>query len=154
MTYEDILAHLRNRPPLLLIQEAHVVPGVRASAEVDLTGDEWYFPCHFPGNPVYPGVLQLEAMSETAALAIHTMDGMREKTSNFSKVRNAAFRINIRPGDRIQINTEMTKPYRRGVAQFYGQILVDGRIACEAEFVLVIPEDMVVKGRLSDGFDE
>lgn len=145
LSYEDVLAHIKNRPPMLMIQGARVVPGKWAAATVALTGDEWYFASHFPGNPLVPGVLQLETLFNTAALAVKTMEGMREKTSNISRIGQTAFHFPISPGKVMEARAELVKPYRRGVAWFHGEIIVDGEIACAADFSLSIPEDMVIK---------
>ena len=72
LEYEDILHYLKNRPPLLMIDSAVVKPGCSAFSNNYLRQDDWYFPCHFPGNPMMPGVLQLESVFQTAALARET----------------------------------------------------------------------------------
>ena len=79
---EDVYAFLKNRPPLLMLHSAKVFPGKSSVMERELKVDEWFFGCHFPGNPMMPGVLQLETMFQTAAMAIKTLENYRDKTSN------------------------------------------------------------------------
>lgn len=146
MGYDDILAYLKNRHPILMIDNACVEPGVRASSKIKLSGDEWYFACHFPGDPLVPGVLQFEALFNTSALTVKTLAGMKKKTTNISRVNNASFNFSIRPGDCMMVEVKVTKPYRRGCTWLKGRILVKDKVACESEFVLSVPEDMVIRG--------
>lgn len=143
LNYNDILFYLKNRPPLLMIDSAVVIPGKSAVSEKYLKADEWYFECHFPGMPIMPGVLQLETIFQTAALAVKTMEGNAEKTSNISKVKNVSFRRSILPERKIIVNTSIDC-YKRGIANGIGTIICEGQVVCEAEFVLAVPEDMLI----------
>lgn len=144
LEYEDILEYLKNRPPFLMIRNAIVIPGVSSCAEVELSGDEWFFPCHFPGDPLMPGALQLETFFNTAALAIKTLDGKKKMTSNINRVKNAFFHFPLRPGMHLSVETVVVKKYRHGVAWFSGKIVTHGELACEADFSLTVPEEMIM----------
>lgn len=143
LNYNDILFYLKNRPPLLMVDSAVVVPGKSAVSEKYLKADEWYFECHFPGMPIMPGVLQLETIFQTAALAVKTMEGNAEKTSNISKLKNVSFRRSILPEQKIIVSTSIDG-YKRGVANGIGTIICEGQEACKAEFILAVPEDMSI----------
>lgn len=144
---EDILNHIKNRPPLFMLDFADVVPGISSISSKYLKEDEWYFVCHFPGDPKMPGVLQLETLFQTSALAIKTLPGNREKTSNIARIKDVVYNDSILPGMTIDVKTQI-QSYKRGVAKVNGRIEVEGKIMCSAEYVLSIPEDMVFIGEV------
>ena len=142
LSQQDIFEYLKNRPPLLMIEDAYVKPGEYAYSERVLDEDEWFFKCHFPGDPMMPGVLQLESMFNTAALPIKVLDGNKEKTTNISDVKNVRYRRHIRPGDKIRIEVKLNK-HRRGLAFMEGRITSENEMCCEAEFVLVTLDEVL-----------
>lgn len=144
LSEEDILSYIKNRPPMLMIDNAVVKPGRSSRSKRVFKEDEWFFKCHFPGNPLVPGVLQLEAMFNTAALAIKTLDGLKDKTSNISRIKNVSFNAPILPSDEIVISAEVVKEYRHGIAFFHAEIsrVSDDAVLAKADFVLSIPDDM------------
>lgn len=147
---KGICEYIKNRPPLLMIDSAEVIPGKSSTAVKQLKSDEWYFACHFPGNPIMPGVLQLETLFQTSALAVKMIEGNKNKTSNISKVSEASFFKPIFPGYELKIITEVGD-YRHGITKVKGRILHDEEVMCSAEFILAIPEDMALakKGSVS-----
>lgn len=142
LSHDDIFEYIKNRPPLLMIDEAYVFPGEMAYAEKKLMEDAWYFECHFPGNPMMPGVLQLESMFNLAALPIKILEGNKDKTTNISAIRNVHYRKHILPGETIRIDVRIDK-YRRGLAFMNGRITSGEEVCCDAEFVLVVLDDIV-----------
>lgn len=138
---KDIFFYLKNRPPLLMIEEVIVEPGKSASTVKYLSEKEWYFPCHFPGNPMMPGVLQLETMFQTAAMAIKVLEGYHDKTTNIVQVTAVNYKNHIRPRDTISVFTEVRR-FRRGIANMTGKICVEDKVCSEAEFVLVVLDDI------------
>ncbi|MBQ6133883.1 MAG: hypothetical protein IJI65_07015 [Lachnospiraceae bacterium] len=142
LSREDVLEYIKNRPPLLMIEEAYVIPGECAYSEMILKDDAWYFKCHFPGNPMMPGVLQLESIFNTAALPIKLLEGNKYKTTNIAEVKKVHYRKHIRPGDKIRIDVKINKN-RRGLSFMDGRIKAGDEICCEAEFVLVILDDIL-----------
>ena len=91
-----------------------------------------------------PGVLQLEAIFQTAALAIHTLPGNKEKKSYIARVKDVGYFYHIRPGEIMQIKTVL-KSWKHGVGQGEGMICIGDIIACKAKYTLVIEEDVVRK---------
>ena len=140
----DVLEYIKNRPPLLMIENALIYPGVKGTSIKILANEDWYFSCHFPGDPLFPGVLQLESMFNLAALTIKTMDDLKKETTNISRLSNVSFLAPIRPEESIKVYVEVTKPYKRGVAHFLGTISSEYKVLCNAEFVLSIPRKMVI----------
>ena len=111
--------------------------------------NEWFFPCHFPGNPVVPGVIQLESIFQSAAIIISTLPENidKGKTVYINSVKNANFFKEVRPGSVMKIRAELLKDYRRGLARScYGKIEVDGELVCEAYFSMIIKSDLVKIG--------
>ena len=84
--------------------------------------------------PVFPGVLQLEAMAQTAGLLLNQMGTNKGKISYYMGVDNARFRKIVVPGDQLRMEIKLLK-YRMGVARVSGRALVDGKVTCEAEMM-------------------
>ena len=145
LSKDDILSYLKNRPPLLMIESAEVRPGEFSCSERLLKDDDWFFACHFPGDPMMPGVLQLESVFNTAALAVKTLEGYRDSTTNVSSISRVHYKRHIRPGERIRIETRVKK-FRRGLAFMEGIITSGGKLCCDVEFVLVVLDDILTAG--------
>ena len=145
LNFTELQEYLRMTPPLIFIDEAFdIVPGQAAKARKKLTDKEPYFPFHFPGNPMVPGFVQMESMLQTAALAIHTLPGNKEKSSYVARVHDMSFFAPICPGDTMEIET-IVESWKRGVGKFHGTIKVREKIVCKSEFNLVIESDMLQK---------
>ena len=138
----DILTYQRNRFPYLMIDVAQeVVPGKSVKGYKNLTANDWFFKCHFPGDPNMPGLLQVEAIVQLSALAILTLSGNKGKVMYLSKVSNSKFKKKVIIGDRLDIYSEVIS-YKRGVAKFQGQATVRDNKACEVDFELVLPDEV------------
>ena len=137
-----VYEYIKNRPPMLFINDAYVRPGEAAYSIRCLLENEWYFPGHFPGNPMMPGIAQLESMFNTAALPIKLLEGYKSKTTNISQIQGTHFRRHIFPGDTIKVSVSVNK-FRRGIAQISGSITREDEICCEAEFLLVVLDDVI-----------
>ena len=124
----------------------HRYPFVMVDRIVECDGKEWIVglknvssnePCfqgHFPGDPVFPGVLQLEAMAQTAGVLLNQIFKNEGGTCYYVGVDNARFRRIIRPGDQMRLEIKMLR-IRMGMARAHGRVLVDGEVACEAEMM-------------------
>ena len=139
---KDILTYQRNRHPYLMIDVAEeVIPGKSVKGYKKLTAKDWFFKCHFPGDPNMPGLLQVEAIVQLSALAILTLSGNKGKVMYLSKVSNSKFKKKVIIGDRLDIYSEVIS-YKRGVAKFQGQATVRDNKACEVDFELVLPDEV------------
>ena len=131
----DILPH---RQPFLLIDTVEELePGVKAVATKNVTFNEPYFAGHFPGNPVMPGVLIVEALAQTGAVAILSQPEWKGKTAYFAGIDKARFKQKVVPGDVLTLETEIIKikgPIGIGKAV----ARVNGKLACSAELTFAI----------------
>ena len=131
----EILPH-RNRF-LLIDTVEELVPGQKAVAKKNVTMNEPYFVGHFPGNPVMPGVLIIEALAQTGAVAILCQDEWKGKTAYFAGINNAKFKQKVVPGDTLELSTEIIKVKGPiGVGKAVAK--VNGKVACMAELTFAI----------------
>jgi 3-hydroxyacyl-[acyl-carrier-protein] dehydratase len=131
---------LPHRPPFLLLDEMLTIePGVRASGRWTLTGDEWFFPGHFPGRPTTPGVLLLESLAQCGAVAVLSDPKYAGRLPLFGGVERARFRRQVVPGDMVELECEMTQLSARG-GKGHGRATVDGRVAVEAELLFILAD--------------
>lgn len=134
----EIMEILPHRHPFLLIDTVEELEsGVRAVAKKAVSFNEPYFAGHFPGNPVMPGVLIIEALAQTGAVAILSQLEWKGKTAYFAGINHAKFKQKVVPGDVLTLETEIIKvkgPIGIGKATAY----VDGKTACIAELTFAI----------------
>ena len=122
----EIMEILPHRHPFLLIDTVEELEsGVRAVAKKAVSFNEPYFAGHFPGNPVMPGVLIIEALAQTGAVAILSQPEWKGKTAYFAGINHAKFKQKVVPGDVLTLETEATA-------------YVDGKTACIAELTFAI----------------
>lgn len=134
----QIMEILPHRNPFLLIDTVEeLVPGQKAVAKKNVTMNEPYFVGHFPGNPVMPGVLIIEALAQTGAVAILCQDEWKGKTAYFAGINNAKFKQKVVPGDTLELSTEIIKVKGPiGVGKAVAK--VNGKVACMAELTFAI----------------
>jgi 3-hydroxyacyl-[acyl-carrier-protein] dehydratase len=131
---------LPHRAPFLLLDTlVSIEPGVRASGQWTLRGDEWFFPGHFPGRPTTPGVLLLESIAQCGAVAVLTDPRYAGRLPLFGGVENARFRRQVLPGDTVDLECEMTKLSARG-GRGHGRASVDGATAAETELFFILAD--------------
>ena len=134
-----ILEYQQNRPPYLMIDFAdEVVPGKSAKGYKDLTQDEWFFKVHWPEDPNMPGMLQIESLVQMCALSLLTMPGNKGKLVYLISADKIKLQKKIIPNDRLIIETQVNS-YNRGIAKCQGKGEVNNKIACSAEFTVVLP---------------
>lgn len=135
---QQIMEILPHRNPFLLIDTIEeLVPGEKAVAKKNVTMNEPYFMGHFPGNPVMPGVLIIEALAQTGAVAILCQDEWKGKTAYFAGINNAKFKQKVVPGDTLELTTEIIKVKGPiGVGKAVAK--VKGKTACMAELTFAI----------------
>ncbi|HEX7758794.1 MAG TPA: 3-hydroxyacyl-ACP dehydratase FabZ [Caulobacteraceae bacterium] len=138
----EIMQRLPHRPPFLLIDRAeNFVPNTSITGIKMVTVNEPFFAGHFPGAPVMPGVLIIEAMAQAGGLLMSkTWDvDTSGKIILFMSVDNCRFRAPVRPGDELRLEVEVARA-RGDIVKFKGKGLVRGKVAAEAEFAAMMVE--------------
>ncbi|MDX7987897.1 3-hydroxyacyl-ACP dehydratase FabZ [Xenorhabdus sp. 12] len=134
---EEILNLLPHRYPFLLVDRVlDFEEGKFLRAVKNVTFNEPFFQGHFPGKPIFPGVLILEAMAQATGILAFKSVGTLEpgELYYFAGIDGARFKRPVLPGDQMVMEVEFLKE-RRGVACFRGVAKVDGKVACEAEMM-------------------
>jgi 3-hydroxyacyl-[acyl-carrier-protein] dehydratase len=133
-----VLEHLPHRYPFLLVDRVlSYTVGERLRALKNVTMNEQFFQGHFPGRPVMPGVLILEALAQaTGILGVRTMERPPGQDSMyfFVGIDKARFKRPVVPGDQLILDVVLRK-VRRNIWMFYGEACVDGRLAASAELM-------------------
>lgn len=134
-TLEHIEKTLPHRFPFLLVDKIIELTDKQIVGVKNVTFNEWFFQGHFPGNPVMPGVLQIEALAQTGGLlCINAMPEGKYNTY-FLKIDNCKFKQMVKPGDTMLLKMELTAPIRRGICEMHGTVYVGGKVATEADLV-------------------
>ena len=130
----QIAAVLPHRYPFLLIDKIIHLDATTVTGVKNVTMNEPFFPGHFPGNPVMPGVLQIEAMAQTGGiLVLNTVPDPENYWTYFLGIENCRFRRMVKPGDTIIFKCQLISPIKRGIAKMRGQAFVNGKVVMEAE---------------------
>ena len=131
----QIMEILPHRYPFLMVDRiVEVDPGKRIVGIKNVTINEPFFPGHFPGHPIMPGVLIIEAMAQISAIMAYlaTKDEDRDKVTYFMAIDNARFRKPVKPGDQLRIEAE-TIFCKRGIWSMACKAFVDDVLVTEAE---------------------
>lgn len=138
LSAKEIMEIIPHRQPFMLIDTVEELePGVKAVAKKCVSYNEPYFAGHFPEEPVMPGVLIIEALAQTGAVAILSQPGYKGKTAYFAAINSAKFKGKVTPGDVLTLETEIVKvkgPIGVGSAKAY----VDGKLVTTAELTFAI----------------
>jgi 3-hydroxyacyl-[acyl-carrier-protein] dehydratase len=138
LTTQEIMAIIPHRYPFLLVDRVlELEAGVRALAEKQVSINEPFFQGHFPEHPIMPGVLIVEALAQTGAIALLSLEEYRGRLAFFAGIDKLRFRQPVYPGDTLQLEVTLEK-IRRGVGKGSGRASVDGQLACEGEILFAI----------------
>ena len=138
MSLPEPAAVLPHRPPFLFVDRVTALePGVSARGLWSLTGEEWFFPGHFPGRPTLPGVLMAEAIAQLGAIAVLTDERFAGKLPLFGGLDGARFRRQVVPGDTLELAVELGRMSARA-GKGKGTASLGGRVACECELMFVL----------------
>ena len=138
MTKKDIENIIPHRAPFLLIDEIlEIEPGKRIKGVKHVSEEEYYFKGHFPGNPIMPGVLQVETIAQAGAVAVLILPENKGKLVLFAGIDKARFKRMVKPGDELIIEVEI-ESFRRNIGKGKGKATVDGKLACTADIMFAL----------------
>jgi UDP-3-O-[3-hydroxymyristoyl] N-acetylglucosamine deacetylase / 3-hydroxyacyl-[acyl-carrier-protein] dehydratase len=135
---------LPHRYPFLLVDKIIELSDNHVVGIKNITFNEPCFTGHFPNNPVFPAVLQLEALAQTGGVLVLNNQGGPEKKFDtyFLKIDNARFKQKVLPGDTVILKMELTQPIRRGICEMRGTAYVGNKLVCEADLMAqIVPRD-------------
>ena len=134
---ETIIPH---REPFLFLDEVlELEPGVRVVARKQVRGDEWFFPGHFPGRPIMPGVIMVEALAQAGAIAALSLEENRGKLALFAGIDDVRFKRIVEPGDELLYECQLDVvrgPIGRGKAR----ATVDGKLAVRGTLTFAVEQ--------------
>lgn len=137
---EEIKGILPHREPFLMLDKVlEHVPGKSATAVKAVSGNEWFFMGHFDETKIMPGVLILEALAQTGAIALMTVPKMAGKLAFLARVKSAKFSKKVVPGDLLRLETEITE-LRDIIGTGVGKAYVGDTLVAKSEFVFAISD--------------
>ncbi|MFT7100831.1 MAG: UDP-3-O-[3-hydroxymyristoyl] N-acetylglucosamine deacetylase [Bacteroidia bacterium] len=140
--YQQVAEILPHRHPFLLVDKIVKLTATEVIAVKNITGDQYFFQGHFPGEPLMPGVLQIEAMAQAGGvLVLADKEDPSKWSTYFVKIENAKFKDKVVPGDTLVLRMALTGPVRRGLCMMKGEAYVGNRLVCEANMMAQIVEN-------------
>lgn len=134
----EIMEMIPHRYPFLLVDRiTECVPGKYVKGYKNVSMNEAFFQGHFPGNPIMPGVLQIEAMAQCSAPLILTLPEYKGKLALFASMDNVRFRNIVRPGDRFDMEIELLK-LKGPIGKSHAIGYVDGKVVVEADMTVAM----------------
>src|SRR3954452_685929 len=134
---ETIIPH---RDPFLFLDEVlELEPGVRVVARKQVTGDEWFFPGHFRGRPIMPGVIMVEALAQAGAIAALSLEENRGRLALFAGIDDVRFKLIVEPGEELLYECQLDVvrgPIGRGKAR----ATVDGKLAVRGTLTFAVEQ--------------
>jgi 3-hydroxyacyl-[acyl-carrier-protein] dehydratase len=140
LSREEIEAILPHRDPFLLLDEVvDLSPGERVVARKRVRQDEWYLSGHFPGRPIMPGVLIVEAMAQAGAVAVLSEEENRGKLALFAGIDGVRFKRVVEPGDELELTCELER-VRGPIGKGKATAKVDGQLAARGTLTFAVEQ--------------
>jgi 3-hydroxyacyl-[acyl-carrier-protein] dehydratase len=140
MDIKEIQKFLPHRYPFLMVDRIiEIEPGKKAIGIKNVTINEEFFQGHFPGEPIMPGVLIIEAMAQVAGILAFRSGATVGKSVYFMSIEKAKFRKPVVPGDQLRLEIQILQQ-RGNVWRFSGHAIVEEKVAAEAEFTAMVPD--------------
>ncbi len=142
INHTNIAKYLKDTAPYIFVDTAEIIPGKSAKGVKNFTHNEWFFACHFPNNPIVPGVFTLESLMQTAALVIYSDKNLNADFVYAKKFKEVDLISAVYPGERLESEIEILS-VRRGIVKARGEGYVERgakRVCvCKAVFEMVVP---------------
>jgi 3-hydroxyacyl-[acyl-carrier-protein] dehydratase len=133
-----VMAALPHRYPMLLVDRVEELILDRSITAIKaVTINEGFFQGHFPGRPIMPGVLIVEALAQTGGIALGTMDEYKGRIAFFAGIDNVRFKRQVKPGDTLRLEVELTQ-LRRSIGTASALATVDGEVACKGDIMFAL----------------
>ncbi len=140
LTIADIMRIIPHRPPFLLVDKAVIIePEKKIIGYKGVTMNEGFFIGHFPGKPIMPGVLMVEAMAQSACVLLLARPDLTNKLAFFMGIDGVKFRRQVIPGDMLEFRIDILRAGGR-VGKARGETYVGNELAAEAEFTFVVTD--------------
>ena len=139
LTTQEIMEIIPHRPPFLLVDRIIEIDDKHAIGVKQVTIGEPFFAGHFPGNPLMPGVLQIEALAQVGAVAVLRQPAYRGKLAVFARIENVRFRKPVTPGDTLQLEVQLVE-LRSKMGKGHGVARVDGEVVSEGDFTFFLTD--------------
>lgn len=140
LTAKEIMEILPHRWPFMLLDTVEkLTPGVRAVAKKCVSYNEPFFQGHFPGEPVMPGVLIIEALAQAGAVAVLSLPENKGKTAYFAAIQSAKFKRKVIPGDVLMLEVEIIRQ-KGAIGIGKATATVDGKTAVQAELTFAVSD--------------
>ena len=139
LSVEEIMAIIPHRPPFLLVDRILEIDERHAIGVKQVTINEPFFAGHFPGNPIMPGVLQVEALAQVGAVAVLYQPAYRGKVALLARVENVRFRKPVMPGDTLRLEVQLER-MRGRIGKGHGVAMVGDAIAAEGDFTFALAD--------------
>ncbi|MDR2860428.1 MAG: 3-hydroxyacyl-ACP dehydratase FabZ [Elusimicrobiota bacterium] len=139
LTHEEVLKIIPHRYPFVMVDKVKINPNeqLKATGYKCVSGNEGFFQGHFPGAPVMPGVLTVEAMAQTACVLLLSKPEMKNCLAYFMGIDGVKFRQTVKPGDILELRIEVIQwSGKRGKVR--GEAYIEGKLATEAEFKFIV----------------
>lgn len=137
---DELIAFLPHAHPFLFITRVHeLVENEKIVCSYDVTGEEAFFEGHFPGNPIMPGVIQLEALAQAGAIALLSQERFAGKLPLFGGAEKVRWRRIVKPGDTLTLTMELERVGSRG-GWGQAQGTVDGEVTCDARIFFALAD--------------
>lgn len=138
---KDIKKYLCNRYPYLMIDYIEEInPGISVRAYKNITANEWFFPVHFPEEPMMPGMIQMEALLQALSLCVLVLPENRGKTITGKNADKIRLRRRVEPGSRMYIEAEI-ECYENNIASGRARGIIANEEVCSGEFTFTLEED-------------
>ncbi|MDI6889455.1 MAG: 3-hydroxyacyl-ACP dehydratase FabZ [Thermodesulfovibrionales bacterium] len=143
MDIKEIQKFLPHRYPFLLVDRIiDIEPGVKAVGIKNVTINEGFFQGHFPGHPIMPGVLIIEALAQVAGILAFRPGANVGKSVYFMSIEKAKFRKPVVPGDQLRLEVNILQ-HRGNVWKFSGNAVVEEKVVAEAEFTAMVTDEEI-----------